>query len=314
MMMLSVLALAQSTFPEVRHDPPVCRLAFEDRSRMVLFNAAEGLWFAFNPLTCTVQKVWNGDVDWRGKVYDFSQNNSQAKGRTLYEPKSFLMVLPDGKSEGWSLEGVSWNQGWVMEKEGATLESPTFDADGFTRLCVMFDETSRKGSVRAQILHDGKEVGWFDSTKHGHSDTDWQFNMKLLPFENGQLKLKITQPGDFGKKLKNVRVFADWMGWRIDGKPVVPKWLGYEIGKNAETLTLSGEVMVAEKPVKLKQTLSADAKSWTVKFGVDGLPSGHTATHSLHQQGIASVKSSQASKEGSLTIVNGRDAVVVGER
>jgi hypothetical protein len=256
-----------------QHDPPVLRCAFEDRSRMVLFNPTPGLWMAFNPTTCTLQKVWEGDVEWRGKVYDFSQDNSRAKGKTLYEAPNFLARLEDGKPGNWKLDKVTWNEGWNFA-DGGTIESPTFSTAGRTRLCVMFDETSRKGSVKAEIVgEDGKTQSWFDSTKHGHSDTDWQFNMKLLPNTVGSARLRITQPGDFGKKLRSIRVFADsFAPFYYDGETVT--WKGYRYPNSSGGLTCLSEIERSDGKVMVEQELNANSTAWSVRYRVTGAGSG----------------------------------------
>lgn len=282
---LLLLSLAQI------HEPPVTRAAFEDRSRMVLFNPAPGLWMAFNPDSCTLQKVWEGDVDWRGKVFDFSQDNSRAKGRSIYEVPSTLMQLEDGKPGNWTLSGVAWKDGWSFAGAGSYIESPSFSAPGFTRLCVMFDETSRKGPVRAELLdREGTVESWFESTKHGHSDTDWQFNMKLLPIISDNSRLRVTQPGDFGKKLRAVRVFADWHAW--DPATSVT-WRGYRYDKAKNVLTCLADISGKDgKVTRVEQDLGADKEKWWTEVRSEG---SSPLDFRMHQAGSNPVAPGQSS-------------------
>lgn len=55
--------------------PNVFRCVFEDQPRMVFIRPAANLWVAFNPATCTIDKIWRGGMKFRGKVWDFSQDN-----------------------------------------------------------------------------------------------------------------------------------------------------------------------------------------------------------------------------------------------
>src|SRR5688500_19227121 len=98
-------------------DPWVFRSVFEDRTRMVLLAPAPNWWMAFNPETCAMHKVWRGKMDYRGKVWDFSQENSRADGRIYFGSPSEIWRLPNGGQipAGWKADGVvSQPGGWLF--------------------------------------------------------------------------------------------------------------------------------------------------------------------------------------------------------
>jgi hypothetical protein len=228
------------------HDPPVFRCIFEDRTRMVLLNPAPELWVAFNPATCAVQKVWSGGIRLRGKVYDFSQDNSTAApgAAILAENTGVLLSLPDqGGAEagaGWSLTGITPlvdREGWRVAPAGgdAVLVSPVVDTFPYERVVLAFDETGRPSPFRIDVSTDGGAT-WgaqsFTSTVNAHSDTDWQFTFKTIDRPAERLRLRLSLPeGASPKNLRRVRLTGDRNPWRIvieEGLcAAVPRWKGY---------------------------------------------------------------------------------------
>jgi len=186
--------------------PNVYRCAFEDRSRMVLIQQGTR-WIAFNPKTCSIQKIWEGEVDWRGKVYDFSQDNSRAKGKVLFDLPSTLWQ----QDQAWGAPGISGQNGVLsFDTDGASIETPKLNFSLYQNIFVAFDETSRAAPFRVSVVEEKGD--WFDSTKHGHSDTDWQWNFKQVWPQSRVASIRWTGPAASAKKkLRNARVFGDFM-------------------------------------------------------------------------------------------------------
>lgn len=216
---------------------------------MVIIRAPESdSWVAFNPGTCGVQKVWRGGMDFRGKVWDFSQDNCRAApgAVVLAEADSTLAALGDGPEPGagWTVHDAEplhaeRAEGWRFVGDGGGIKSPVFDAAGWERVFIAFDERSRSGPLRVEVSNDAGAT-WtaqsFVSTVHGTSDTDWQFNFKLVDRPSTQMRVVLMpEPGAFGKQVRRLRVFGDrpaWTGASGDdpdaGAPVRPVWRGYE--------------------------------------------------------------------------------------
>lgn len=233
--------------------PRVLRCVFEDRTRMVLVEGGGGLWLAFNPETCAVYKAWRGGVDFRGKVWDFSQDNSRATGSVLLQAPSEILRLPDDQPlpAAWTSRGVRHVGGgpddtlgarWAFEESGAALESPAFDLRGWQRVFIAFDELSRRGPIRVEFSRDAGatwDAQWFLSCTHVSSDDEWQWNFKRVVESGERTRVRFVQEdAAFRKQVRGVRVFGDRPAWHaLSGcedspghSPIAARWRGYEIG------------------------------------------------------------------------------------
>lgn len=310
--------------PESRgRDPWVFRCLFEDRTGMLVVVPRPNVWIAFNTVTGAVHKAWEGEMVFRGKVWDFSQDSSMAQGRVLLERRDELCRMldePGRDMEGseirlgvegplrrdpsdWHRRGVSWSEGlpaesgelrkdtagWVFTP-GAEVQSGAFDARGLARLFVAFDEMSRKGPIRVEISNDaGESFGqWFDSTTHGSRDDEWQWNFRLIELEPTQhMRVHLRQEGDFQKRLRNVRIFGDEIAWWVehDGKsePARVEWRGHEVHAQ-ERMAVRLRVAGAE----IKESLDAETRDGVIlvreRFEIGELPPGTTLRLLLPRQ------------------------------
>lgn len=283
----------------------VFRCIFEDRSRMVIVHPARDLYIAFNPGTCGIQKIWRGGMIYRGKVWDFSQDNcAVAKDSTLYaQAVSTLAGLPDALSmpPGWSQQALTGpsrtgaDEGWRFTQSDSSLTSPEFDASGWQRVFVSFDETQRNGPFRVDISSDGG-ASWsaqsFHSTTHGSSDTDWQFNFKLIEHPTANMRIRWTLgPNAADKRVRRVRIFGDRAPWSIsDGGHALtpaPVWRGYERHDGASAdgpvCTLMYDLRLSDgKAAQVRHTISSPAPGLVAEeFRVTGLPPGGKLTLDL---------------------------------
>jgi hypothetical protein len=232
-------------------DSPVHRAAFEDRSRMVLVQLAAHRWMAFNPKTCAIQKIWEGDVDWKGKVFDFSQENSRAKGKVLFELPSRITDL----GKGWTTTGATLANGVVtFQSDQGSIET-SFEASDFANVFVAFDETSRAAPFRIDVIQSGKTTEWFDSATSGGSDTDWQWNFKQIWPGSAMTTVRFSSAKASAKKLRNARIFGDYEMWTL---PTI--WRGYDVTRAGVTLRYDlkrpdGKVVEVKHSVGEEQTI-----------------------------------------------------------
>lgn len=256
--------------------PSVFRAVFEDRPRQLIVvlgrKTPKPVGFIIHPDLGGVRKVWEGTIDYRGKVYDFSQNNSRAEGRTLWEAPERVLEMPaDGA--GWTMKQVSAKDGgWEFDGTDASLTSPTFRTDVLQTAYVGFDEIGTKTRFTISLLDaSGKVVSEFGSSTA--QDNGWQWNFKRLPSLNGPLTMKVTQKdGSAKKRIRNLRVFGDRPIWFDgSGQPVPSQLVGYSID-GPDKVRVEFRVGKA----KVVWIPSASARAWTESYVVSGHDSGES--------------------------------------
>lgn len=257
--------------------PSVFRAVFEDRPRQLIVVLGRGtpkpVGFVIHPDLGGVRKIWEGTIDYRGKVYDFSQNNSRAEGRTLWESPERVLELPtDGR--GWTLDRVSNKSGgWEFESVDAQLISPTFSVDPLQVAYVGFDEIGTKTRFLITLRDaEGKVATEFGSSTA--QDGNWQWNFKRLPAGlSGPMTLTVKPTSDSEtKRMRNLRVFGDRPLWfDNERKPVKSRLLNYEVD-GPDRVTVVFEVGGAR--VEWRPALSAN--EWSETYRVTELPAGQT--------------------------------------
>lgn len=269
-------------------DPWVFRAIFEDRTRMLILAPAPDWWMAFNPETGAMHKVWRGKMDFRGKVWDFSQDNSRANGRVYLASPSELWRLPDdGKlPAGWTGQGVTFQNGSWSLAPGAVLTSPPVDASGWHRVFVAFDETSKKGRFRVTISDDGEPEGpqWFDSALSVGSDNDWQWNFKRVERPNATTTVKIESP--VAKRLRGFRLYGDRPSWFDgNGKELTVFWDGYELVNQTRAVKIHLRLRwPSGRVAQIVQTPELTKTGWREEWTITGIPKGETVT--MRREGL----------------------------
>lgn len=231
-------------------DPWVFRALFDDRSRMVLIAPKNDFWMVFNPDTCSMHRIWKGDVDFRGKVWDFSQDSSRAKGTMLFEAPNIILGASDITHAGWTADRVTAVQdGWKFEGDGAKV-SLSVDTRGWQRIFAAFDEKSRKGRFRVNVVNEptGKLAQWFESTTSVDSETNWQWNFKQIIVPEGQYRISIIQQKASDQKLlRAFRIFGDKAAWfDASGNKLMVSWKGYELIKKTKGVLLKYELILKD--------------------------------------------------------------------
>ena len=268
--------LTDATTLERGRDPWVFRCVFEDRPRMLLIAAGHDLWFAFDPVTCGFTRIWKGDVAFRGKVWDFSQDSSQARGVTWAISES----PPNWAIDEWECDGVTIDTDdatFQFADPGATITSPVFDGSHWSRLMMRFDERSRSGPVRVDVSVDGGSTWngqWFESCLHVNDDNAWQWNFKELVDRSPAMRLRLSlPPGTTTKSIRNIALFGDRPAWTVNGESVRPMFRGYERRGDASVTILvrlqanDGRLIDA----RITPDRSVDGSECVASVTVDGL-------------------------------------------
>ncbi|RYF42475.1 MAG: hypothetical protein EOO25_06580 [Comamonadaceae bacterium] len=235
---------------------------------------------AFNPETGSIHKVWRGEMDFRGKVWDFSQDNSRANGRIYHASPSELWRLPDGGKlpDGWAAQGVTPVEGgWLFNDAGATLTSPPIDASGWRRVFLAFDETSRKGPFRLNVFdtRSSATAQWFDSATSADSDAAWQWNFKRIERPGPETSVTVTTPVA-GKRLRGLRLYGDRPTWLDgDGHPLEVLWDGYDLVNQTEAVNIRYRLRFAGgETVAVRFRPELTPQGWRESWSIKDLPKG----------------------------------------
>lgn len=137
--------------PTHDRDPWVFRCVLDDNPRMLIISLGDHWWMAFDTVHCSIYKVWKGEIELTGAVYDTKHGpQPHAKGRFVLDGKSSIVFEAGSKDSyaswrGYELNGdhviLKWNRGDV-----AFELSPTLYGDSL-RL-VVAHSAGAKASVR----------------------------------------------------------------------------------------------------------------------------------------------------------------------
>lgn len=279
-------------------DPWVFRGIFEDRTRMLLIAPRANWWMAFNPETGAMHKVWQGKMDFRGKVWDFSQDNSRAEGKIYFAAPSEIWRLPgEGTGMvGWKTSGLTSEKGvWTFGSATSEIVSIPTDLTDWHRVFVAFDETGKKGRFRVDVS--GTQPQWFTSTTSVGGENDWQWNFKRIERPEKDTVIKITTQVA-GKKLRNLRMYGDKGAWfDSKGRHLEVLWDGYTLIDRTRAVDIRIRLKLASgKLVKVSLTPDLRSSNWFETYNISDLPKGESII--LRREGLSpSVKSNL--KQGS---------------
>ncbi|MBX3097097.1 MAG: hypothetical protein KF812_09560 [Fimbriimonadaceae bacterium] len=216
-------------------DPPAFRAVFEDRPRQLIVRCGgtseqDGLLYVFSPDTCSIRKVWWGNVVYRGKVYDFSQENSYGEGKVIFEVPSEIIdnsAFP-GRGAGELV--------WTFDAAGDRLESQGFSIGAWGPIYLAFEEKGDTDSLHINVTRPDRstEIGYLSSNTVLGPNV-WQWNYKQIPHDVNEVRTgyRITFEAKTlraPKQLRRIRLFGDRMAWfNKEGKPMPVRFLGYTI-------------------------------------------------------------------------------------
>ena len=261
--------------PPVRgRDPWVFRMILENKTRMTVAALRNDLWVAYNPANGTLFKAWSGGINYRGKVYDFSQENSTTQGTVYYQGRNMILRVPSTTSipAGWTASGVTTGANvWTFTGgNGATMTSPLIDLTRYDNPIFLFYETNGN-PLRVQWSNDGGST-WtaqeYNSTRPGVNP---QENQKLIVASGSSVRMRFLQQGNYNKTINNISLFGDYRAWSATQNgsaiPVTVDWRGYatqssepgENPPNVGSVTLKYDVVlqggtrvsILEKPEQL---------------------------------------------------------------
>lgn len=224
--------------------PVAFRAVFEDRPRQLVVRfggeAKDGKFLVFSPDTCAIRKIWQGSVQYRGKVYDFSQDNSSAKGATLFEVNSEALNI---RTFGEAPSGA--DPAWRFESEGQSVTSKPFAVGAWGPLYLAFEEQGDTGSFEVAVRRQNQdELIQYLSSNTVLGPQAWQWNYKQIPHREDEIGEwtvefkagKISAP----KRLRRIRLFGDRLAWFDPaGKPLAVRFGGYSTLKGRTSVDFS---------------------------------------------------------------------------
>ncbi len=294
----------------------VQRAAFEDRPGMLLAELGEGWWLAFNPRTCAVDMVWRGSVDWRGKVYDFSQSTSRAVANAS-------SIALDRMKPIATIESVQ------LANDSPVVLLSGLDLRAFATAYIAFDEQSQT-PVRCSLIETTASTGAsptdhearrestpresaprestpresapreillsFESSTNYTSATEWMWNFKQVPSavcaraHDAALSFACAKPG---KPLRDVRVFGERIAWRgPSGQALAAVWRGYSLKHGVLTIRFALDGALVEMGV----ARLADGSG--VALSLIGVPEGTTFDGARAPTQLVLVAPAQRAPEG----------------
>lgn len=237
-MLAACLLLAQQPV-----EPRAFRAVFEDRPRQLVVRVkgrpGDGVYAIFSPDTCSIRKIWKGAVQYRGKVYDFSQENSRSSGNVLFEMPSTLM-------ENAFPTTAANDPVWRFAKVGESIKSRPFSVGDWGPIYLAFEEQGDKGRFRATVSKpNGESAIDFLSSNTVLGPTAWQWNYKQVPhvLSDGVEGWTVTFAAHemtAPKNLRRVRVFGDRLAWfDSSGKPASVRYGGYTLSEDGVTISFT---------------------------------------------------------------------------
>lgn len=139
-------ATQPTTYPTTRpgHDrePWVFRCVLDGNARTVVVSLGEHRWVAYDASACAVAKVWVGDIELTGPVYDYKHGpQPHARGGILLNRKAPIGLLSQ------IITGLSTNLG--QQSAGAPATMPAGDAD---KVQKAFNFTYRGYSLKGDAV------------------------------------------------------------------------------------------------------------------------------------------------------------------
>ena len=168
-----------STQPVHDRDPWVFRCVLDNNPRMLIINLGDGWWMAFDTVHCSIYKLWQGEIELTGAVYDTKHGpQPKAKGRfVVSSPISWSIESPErgepARWLGYTLEAdqvtLRWQEGSVRFELSPRLAGNFLQAELVT-------QSSKQVWVHTAIaLPDRLRIG-IQAGGDIQADTSWYSN------------------------------------------------------------------------------------------------------------------------------------------
>jgi hypothetical protein len=264
-------------------DPWAFRLTLENKTRMLVAALRSDLWVAYNPANGTLHKVWSGGIQFRGKVYDFGQQNSAATGTTYHLlKKAFLLsatneaVIPaDWSASGITTGASSWS---LSTTAGTMLVSPAVDLRQHDQVVLAYQTPGANNRLLVDVSNDNGAT-WTAQQWMSIDGAAADGHQKLIEVNGQAVKVRFRRNSTGATAtLADVTLFGDYRAWTMQtgGSPVAIKvdWRGYKLINHTDGIVIRYDVVlpngsrvgVEERPEAMPGT------KLQRKFTITGMP------------------------------------------
>ena len=278
--LLASNAMAES--PIRGRDPWAFRLTLENKTRMLVAALRQDLWVAYNPANGTLHKVWSGGIQFRGKVYDFSQQNSATTGTTYHLlKKAFLLSATDETilPANWSATGITTGSAWTLATTAGTmLVSPAVDLRQHDQVILAYQTPGANNRLLVDVSNDNGAT-WTAQQWMSIDGPAADGHQKLIEVNGQAVKVRFRRNTTGATAtLGDVTLFGDYRAWTMQtgGNPVAIKvdWRGYKLINHTDGIAIRYDVVLpdgARVGVEERPEALAGIKLQR-KFTITGLP------------------------------------------
>jgi hypothetical protein len=278
--LLAVNALAES--PVRGRDPWAFRLTLENKTRMLVAALRSDLWVAYNPANGTLHKVWSGGIQFRGKVYDFGQQNSATTGTTYHLLKKAVLLSATDETiipAGWSATGITTGTSWSLSTTaGTTFVSPAVDPRQHDQVILAYQTPGANNRLLVDVSNDNGAT-WTAQQWMSIDGAAADGHHKLIEVNGQAVKVRFRRNTTGATAtLADVTLFGDYRAWTMQsgGSQAAIKvdWRGYKLINHTDGIVVrydvvlpdSSRVGVEERPEAMPGT------KLQRKFTITGMP------------------------------------------
>ncbi|MES2658874.1 MAG: hypothetical protein V4689_09660 [Verrucomicrobiota bacterium] len=295
--MLPVLGLANAQAATRGRDPWAFRMILENKTRMLVLALRSDLWAAYNPANGTLHKVWNGGIQFRGKVWDFSQRNSLTLGTTYHLLEdAFLFRFTDETviPAGWSATGVITGTQWTFANT-SSLTSPALDLTKYGNVMLHYFTPGSGSVLRVQVSGNNGST-WDGQYWDSISSPPEDGNQKQVAVTGSQVRLRFVPTASTPTGLQDIALFGDYQAWtaRQGGTPAATQvdWRGYQLVNQTDGIIIKYDIVLPGnvRAAIHEQPEALAGSALTRKFTVTGLPAGTTLALELDGTGYTATR------------------------
>ena len=233
-------------------DPWAFRLTLENKTRMLVAALRPDLWVAYNPANGTLHKVWNGGIQFHGKVYDFGQQNSVTLGDTYHLQKRATLFSAENENtipSDWSAMGVSTGAVWSFSQSGGSMfESPAVDLRLHDHVVLAYHTPGANNRLLVDVSNNNGAT-WTAQQWMSVDGAVADGHQKLVEVTGARVKFRF-RPNTSGNTatLADVTLIGDYRAWTLkvngDPVPVSVDWRGYRLVEKTEGIVIRYDVVL----------------------------------------------------------------------
>ncbi len=284
-------------------DPWAFRLTLENKTRLLVAALRPDLWVAYNPANGTLHKVWSGGIQFRGKVYDFGQQNSVTSGTAYHLQKNAFLLSATNEAvlpAGWTTPGITTGSSWTLSTAAGTMfVSPAVDLRQHDQVTLAYHTPAANNRLLVDVSTDNGAT-WTAQQWMSVDGAVSDGHQKRIEVTGESVKVRFRRNAmGAAATLADVTLFGDYRAWSVQagGNPVAAKvdWRGYRLIGHTGGIVIRYDVVlpdgarigVEEQPealagVKLQRRFTITGAPADTRLSLEldgtGYQAQHTAT------------------------------------